>query len=303
MSLVIIRGAVAARAVGWVALVCCALVCCGLWGCDDGDAAQTRDAGAVTACQVTGCPGEQVCLESGRCATPQAVAEAATRCVELDACLVQCVDDACVNACAEGAGDAAIDRYNALFQCISFNDCISPTGGVDVECMQADCAMEYEGCPLPLPAQPEGATRCGGFVRCLNGCPFDPPDAEAMCLDDCVRDASPMAFDLYLAAIDCVSTNCPGGDPMCQASMCGEALDACFEDGLGTGELPCDDVMDCVFSCPDQACYERCEVDASPEAFALWRTFVDCAAPAGCNGYQECLATCPDETRACESDR
>lgn len=273
-----------------------------LFACDDpGD--DPGDTGPPRLCQLVGCPEGQFCLDSGECVTRVEVEQAGERCVALAECLGPCLDQPCVDACARLAGPVAIDRYNALGQCLQFNDCLYPTGGFDPACLEEHCADEHAGCPFPLPAAPQGQARCGDFAGCLAGCPFDPPEAEQQCLDDCVRDASPAAYALYLEAIQCVVSQCPDGDPICQDEACGAEIDACFGQGLGTGSLPCDDVMECVFSCPDDACYERCEVDASPEAFALWRAFVDCAAPAGCGSYDACLVACPQEARACENDR
>ncbi|MCB9552736.1 MAG: hypothetical protein H6705_12820 [Myxococcales bacterium] len=274
-----------------------------LVACDGGGAEPIRDTGPPLACQLAGCPADEICLDSGDCVTPSALADAAEACVALDECLAPCFDQPCYDACGRLAGNLAVGRYNALVQCVQFNDCFRPSGGVDVPCLRDNCGAEHDACPIALPASPEGGGRCGPFVQCLNACPFDPPEAEQQCLDDCVRATSPAAFDLYLAAIECVTTNCADGAPGCQEEQCGAQVDACFDQGLGTGTLPCSDVIDCVFSCPDNECYERCEVDASPEGFVLWRAFVDCAAPIGCGSYDACLVACPDETRACENDR
>lgn len=259
------------------------------------------DFGPPPGCDVTGCPAGEQCLPDGRCATEAEIRDGVRACTALSGCLGACPDPLCVDQCFAEAGDVGFRRYVDILDCVDRAGCFGADGTLDEGCMLDNCAAEYTACFGELPPEPEGTTRCGPFVQCLNDCPVQPPEDEQRCLDDCVRAASPEAFARYVAAVECVQILCPGGEPGCQQTMCAEALSACFDHGLGTGSLPCGDVLECAFACPDAECYDRCEVDASAEGLALWRAFVNCAAPAGCAGYDACLAACPAEARACES--
>lgn len=281
-----------------------ALLLATVCGCDEPEAPPADpDAALPRTCDVVGCPVGETCQVDGRCASPAEVRDGVRACTALSACLGECPDQMCAEQCFLEATDEGFRRYAAIVDCLDIAGCFLPEGGLDEACMFAACSPEYEACFGGLPTMPEGTLTCGDFVRCLNACPIDPPEAEQMCLDGCVTEASPAAFDRYVAAVDCVQRECVDGAPDCQQARCGEALDACFDHGLGTGSLPCSDVLECVFSCPDSACYGRCEQDASAEGLALWRDFVDCAAPAGCAGFDACLAACPGETRACQNHR
>lgn len=271
----------------------------GLSGCDDDDPPPVeRDAAVPENCLTRGCPAGEACQSSGRCATAAEVADGVRACTALSACLGACPDQRCVEQCFLEAPDEGFRRYVEIVDCLDVAGCFTDEG-LDEACMFAACGPEYVACFGALPPRPEGAAHCGAFVRCINDCPVDPPEDEQACLDGCVSDASREAFDRYVAAVNCIQLECVDQPPSCQQERCGDSLAACFDHGLGTGTLPCGDVLQCVFSCPDSECYTRCEQDASAEALLLWRDFVDCAAPAGCAGFDACLAACPDETRAC----
>jgi len=274
-----------------------------IFGCDSGaDPEPVADASVPPTCQEVGCPDGRICMPDGRCASPDDIRGAAESCTALSACLGECPDQVCVDQCLFETSDLGYRRYIDLLDCLDDGACFAEDGSLDEECMFEMCTPQYEGCFGALPARPAGNARCGAFVSCLNSCPVDSPEEEQACLDGCVRDASPAAFERYVGAVQCIQSQCPDGDPACQQDACAEALAACFDHGLGTGALPCGDVLDCAFSCPDRACYDRCESDASAEALELWRAFVSCAAPAGCGSPADCLAPCPAETRACQSD-
>lgn len=251
-------------------------------------------------CQTAGCRLGLVCRPDGRCASPEEIGGGAAACSALVDCTAACPTQTCVNACFANASGEAVARYDSIASCLSDNGCFNEEGQLDEACLRASCEPEYEACFGRLPARPEGTGRCGRFVRCINSCPFDPPEASQACVDSCVETTSAEGFDLYLAAVDCIGmSGCEPGDGACQEMVCGEALGACFDHGLGVGSLYCDDVLDCAYSCFDFECYERCEVDASAEALELWRAFVDCAISTGCGGVEGCLPVCPEQTRAC----
>jgi len=260
------------------------------------------DASPPFDCFADGCLAGETCQSNGRCATADDVAAGVRACTALSTCLGDCPDQLCVEQCFLESSDEGYRRYVDLVECLDLAGCFTEQG-LDEACMFASCGAAYGACFGELPATPVGTATCGAFVRCINDCPIDPPEDERICLDGCVADASPEGFERYVAAVDCVQVECGGEPPECQQARCGEPLAACFDHGLGTGVLPCSDVLECVFSCPDNACYARCEQDASAEGLTLWRTFVDCAAPAGCAGFDACLAVCPAETRACQNDR
>ncbi len=276
-----------------------------LWACDDGDPPPLDDPDSALPqpCTVTGCPGDEICQSDGRCASPAEIRDGVLACTALSACLGQCPDQMCAEQCFFESSDAGFRRYVAVIDCLEVSGCFLPEGGLDEPCMFESCGDEYAACFGGVPAMPEGTLTCGAFVRCLNDCPVDPPEDEQACLDGCVSEASPAAFERYTAAVACVQSECVDGAPGCQQARCGDVLDACFDHGLGTGTLACNDVLECVFSCPDAECYTRCEQDASSDGLALWRAFVDCAAPAECAGFDACLAACPAETRACQNHR
>lgn len=276
-----------------------------LVGCDepDGQPPPTPDAAPPPMnCFSAGCPPGETCQNNGRCATADEVAAGVRACTALSSCLGECPDQLCIEQCLLESSDEGYRRYIDVVDCLDVAGCFTAEG-LDQACMFEACGSEYSACFGALPATPEGTLFCGAFVRCINGCPTEPRDEEQACLDGCVAEASPAAFERYAAAVDCIQLECVDQPPNCQQERCGDALAACFDHGLGEGVLPCADVMQCVFSCPDSDCYARCEQDASAAGLELWRDFVDCAAPAGCAGFEACLAACPVETRACQNDR
>ncbi len=271
-------------------------------GCDEPQETPppAPDATVPTNCFADGCPPGEFCQSNGRCATADQMAAGVQACTALSSCLGQCPDQLCIEQCLLESSDEGYRRYVDIVDCLDIGGCFTEQG-VDEDCMFDACAPEYVGCFGELPPRPQGRAPCGAFVRCINDCPVEPAEDEEACIDACVTDASPAAFERYVAAVDCVQRECAGEPPTCQEERCGDILDACFDHGLGTGVLTCDEVLECVFSCPDSDCYARCEQDASAEGLSLWRDFVDCAVSTGCGSIDRCLVTCPTETRACQT--
>jgi hypothetical protein len=278
----------------WLTVVLSVALC----GCDDG-AESTNTFYGPPCSDAQPCPEGSVCGHTGYCVSLQD-RRADAACTSLAECLFACEDDACVTGCVRGTTPAGIDRYEALIMCIEDNECVNADGHLDAECVTGPCAGTYEGCFGALPPHPEGDASCGELIDCLSSCPAEDPE----CGGACVTASSPEAMELYVAAIDCLTaTECMPGDAICQNEACGEEIRACVDDGLGFGSLSCDAVMECVFSCGDPECGQRCILNADAEGLAFWREFASCAGAARCNSRSTCFAVCPQQTQACAADR
>ncbi len=245
------------------------------------------------------CPATAECGYSGFCVDLGGL-DGAEACGQLYDCLTTCNDDTCIFACVAASTPAGIERYEGWTTCVRDNDCVDESGYLVPECVTGPCQAPYEACFGPLPPGPSGEASCGELLQCLNQC--DPE--EPACGTDCVVGSTPEAVDLLVAAVDCLeAAECMPGDGACQDEACGDEIRACVDDGLGFGSLTCDAIMECVFSCTDVDCAQRCISNGDEEALGLWRDFAGCAGGARCNSRSSCFAVCPRETQACAADR
>ena len=268
-------------------------------GCDD------TESGTETSFYGDPCGPERPCPEGAECGYTGFCVDLGGRdgteaCGTLYDCMANCSDDVCIYGCVRASTPAGIERYEGWLTCVQDNDCVDENGFLVAECVTGPCEEAYVSCFGALPLGPSGDASCGELLQCLNQCDAEAPE----CGNDCVIDATPEAVDLLVAAVDCLSAaECMPGDGACQEEACGSEISACVDDGLGYGSLGCDAVMECVFSCTDVDCAQRCIVNGDEEALELWRDFAGCAGPARCNSRSSCFAVCPQQSQACAADR
>jgi len=275
------------------------LFCTAFFACDGSDEKTDASFYGAACTPDRPCPAGAECGYSGFC-VDLGGRGGAESCGQLYECFSNCTDDACFVSCIGASTPAGIERYEGWVTCVQENECVDDNGYLVAECVTGPCEDAYIGCFGALPPGPMGGASCGELLQCLNQC--DPAVPE--CGTECVVDSTPEAVDLLVAAVDCLdAAECMPGDGACQDEACGAEIRACVDDGLGYGSLTCDAIMECVFSCTDVECGQRCIVNGDEEALSLWRDFAACAGTARCNSRSSCFAVCPQQTQACAADR
>ena len=235
----------------------------------------------------TECPeGDIACLlatcemELAGCYGSVSVPRGMAECSGYNDCLNDCPqgDDACVSACARSASPEGYNVFQSLINCVRDSDCPAQDG----DCQRAACGPQFEACFGPPTPPPMGNGDCYELNRCLNEC----AEGDRVCTDNCVSASSQMAYDLFVAAIDCLqNADCPADDGDCRQMACGQQIEACIGPSpMPTGVLTCGEFNNCLVACMDgdRRCVDGCINQASPEGYRRFEAAIDCIEEAGC---------------------
>jgi hypothetical protein len=146
-----------------------------------------------------------------------------------------------------------------------------------------------------------GMMTCEELNECLSNC----PDGDRLCSNNCIGRSTQMAYDSFVAAVDCLnSTDCPDDDAACQQMACQAEIEACLGPPVTpVGNQTCSQLNDCLVACPDadQDCNDTCIRAASPEGFRLLNEAIQCIDDAGCmpNDAACQQANCAAQISAC----
>ena len=143
-------------------------------------------------------------------------------CEELNECITNCAegDQLCINNCIGRSTQVAYDALVAAVDCLNQAEC-DPD---DAACRQAACQAEIETCLGP-PPMPMGNGSCLQLNECLNQC--GPNDDD--CPDDCVRASSPIGYQRFQSAIECIQdAGCMPNDVACQQANCAAEIQLCL---------------------------------------------------------------------------
>ena len=142
-------------------------------------------------------------------------------------------------------------------------------------------------------------TGCAEIANCSATCGADP-----FCPVDCYGDGYPGARAAFDGLVGCAEAECAqaADQSSCLESRCAADVSACFEapPPPPTGEGSCTDVLDCVATCQDDACYRRCTATGTPEAVSNLEALLVCAADrcadqaADADAYTDCSYTACD---------
>ncbi|MCA9558834.1 MAG: hypothetical protein KC583_09755 [Myxococcales bacterium] len=206
----------------------------------------------------------------------------------------------CAQTCRDESTAQAVAEYEAIFMCGEPAGCLDDQGGIDQDCLQANCGPQLDACFGAQPRPPSGDLTCAELNGCLNDCSDDDQD----CVNACFTMSSPEGNDQFQATLECIrAAGCAGGDGDCQRANCQAELDACLGGpAQPMGEGTCLELNMCLSPCAgDQTCVDACYVAASPEAFAAYQAANQCIQDAGCmSGDTECQQTnCSDAIGAC----
>ncbi|MCA9545896.1 MAG: hypothetical protein KC613_15940, partial [Myxococcales bacterium] len=288
------------------------------------------DQACAQACLADGSPAAQgqfnavqQCIVQNNCAGPdgsvdQACAEAACgneinacfgggggggpmgnlSCSEFLQCLNTCPpnDQACQQGCVEDTSAEGFNAYNAVVECAQVNNCFGADGSADTACLEANCGGEVEAC-FGEQVEPMGTDNCGEFVQCLGNC------QDQACQQRCVSNVSAQGFDDYNAIIECGQTNMcfdaqGRADQACLEGSCGGQLEACFgAQPEPMGDATCQETLQCILGCQDEACANTCVEGSSPAGFEQFVPLYNCIFENMCQ-VPDCAA-CIEQFDAC----
>ena len=195
-------------------------------------------------------------------------------------CLNDCMDgdDVCVSACITNTSPDGYNMYQSLISCVRASNCPNDDG----DCQRAACGEQFNACFGPPPPPPMGNGDCFELNQCLNEC----DDDDRVCTDNCIRQTSPAAYDVFVTAINCLqNANCPPDDGDCRQMACAMEIEACVGPPvMPMGNLTCAEFNNCLVACMqgDRQCVNACVNQASPEAYRLFEAAIDCIEAAGC---------------------
>jgi hypothetical protein len=220
------------------------------------------DAGETTANCPNDCPAP-VCDNDGTCEAGETTANcpndcpaanASLSCMGLNFCYQCCgSDQTCYAACDDAGTTAANSEMDALMSCVSASCSTECGSGGTTEgcntCVDTNCPTQLDACDWGL----GGAGGCISLNNCLVACTTDPlatgtattcpsetGNVGLYCLQDCFDAADQNAYDLLMAAIDCINENCEtecgaGGNQTdctnCQQTNCSGPVGSCQSDG------------------------------------------------------------------------
>jgi hypothetical protein len=236
----------------------------------------TCDAGETTA----NCPGDcpaggtdpTACLQS-KCAAEYQACGTDQACVTLASCVGKCSsgsDTACINPCAQTAGQAAVDEYNAIGKCGQANGCFG--GTTTGSCGDGTCGAgeTKTSCPADCGSTPAGnvcdagcnsSTAVGAAAKCY--C-----DSQCQQFGDCCN-ADGSAQAASCAGSTCTACNGGGTNPICGNGTCdaGETSTTCPPDCPATapvcGDGKCqspETTASCPGDCPAKTCTTYADV-------------------------------------------
>lgn len=153
--------------------------------------------------------------------------------------------------------------------------------------------------------QEPGGLSCAEIVECVQTC------NDELCWQRCMRQGSPDAQDTFDWVLECIQGECGhlADDPdrfgRCQQEQCAEPLSICLDQEFGTGDDTCEEVLECMFSCPGGACQEECYFEGTVDAQLQISDLFECA-QFECEGvasveewYQCAEDVCPGPARSC----
>lgn len=223
-------------------------------------------------CQTAACGDEiSACIDHVP-PPPQALT-----CSQLNECLGDCAgDEACVEACREDSSPEAVAAFDAIIACITENECFDAQGNLDQGCYEQNCAAEAEACFGP-PVEPRGEASCSELNDCLGFCGDD-----GDCQRRCVEATAPEAYDLFVAAVQCINNSgCAPDDGACIDQVCGVAIGACLDQERPA--LSCPQVDRCLGRCAGDAdCQAQCEAQADPAALDAYAAIFTCIEENAC---------------------
>ncbi len=275
----------------------------------------------VRDCAIQNCGAAYVsgqCLEqvlAGQCAAPWAACrQCAPNCLGRE-----CGPDGCGGAC----GVCDDTSYCQGFQCVQV--CVPACEGL--ECGGDGCGGSCGFCAdgqyceggrcagcVPTCFQADGQVReCGadGCGGSCGTCGYGESCVGGQCLGGCVpscagkqcgEDGCGGSCGSCLKGQSCVAGRCSGGCvPACSGKQCGSdgcggSCGSCASDAYCAGTTckvfrSCADMFGCWSECvaTDQACIDRCWLDASPEAQRQYMDLTNCLVQAcGSNGTDAC---------------
>lgn len=267
------------------------------------------DYAAVRRCRLTsGCPPADIACFEDACADELDTCEGGAQnpagdpdCNALVACVNDCDDQACADACVAAAPPAARATYQAAVACL--NAAADQCPPDDTDCQNDLCQREIVAC-VGEGVAPGGDGTCAEFDDCLGLCPQN----DQACVNRCIQATSAAGYQSYIDLVDCVNMSCPQGSrPSCGVLACEPAYEACLGPvAAPRGNLSCLDFNDCLGFCADgdRACVDRCIESASADGYDLLLIAVNCIEDAGCAaGDAQCQSiNCGNEIDACFND-
>ena len=185
--------------------------------CGDGnlDAGESCDDGN----NVAGDGCDAVCVAE----EPLDLNENQVSCREINACFAECApgDNVCARACMNAGTPGGQAAMTTLIACINDSGC--NVDGVDLECVQRNCAEENAAC-FGLPVVPSGDATCPEMVECVRLC------EDANCVRRCMFQGNQESLDAATGLDRCVFTenNCPDRDGVCARANCLEEINVCY---------------------------------------------------------------------------
>ena len=144
-------------------------------------------------------------------------------------------------------------------------------------------------------------TDCEGIADCVHSCD------DERCWEECVSEGAPAAQREFEEVLNCIQEECSAfsEDPerfqQCQIDECGDVLEECLGYPIGGGDMPCDELVECVLDCGgDDGCQEECWSEASPVAREAFGWLAGCSERA-CSDVDSIPAweECPEEFMFC----
>ena len=203
---------------------------------------------------------------------------------ESEACLwAHCFSE--LYFCIGGEGDATCEE-ELLCQAECGNDggaclldCMAEAGeeAVTIALQFADVASDFGFLAYLFECvEGSGEMGCGEMLGCMSDCGIlegeeEDGEAEMACAIECVKQGTPKAKEMYLAAFSCGAEGpCPDEWMKCLG---------------GTGELSCAETLTCIMDCAgidgrgedsDDDCFSPCLAQASPEGLEAMLVYLDC---------------------------
>jgi V8-like Glu-specific endopeptidase len=164
------------------------------------------------ACQADGTCNDAVCATS--------------TCDEAYTCLVDCSDQACVDACFAAATPDAQTQLNALLVCLDDKCSTATTDTAFQQCAESQCGNEVGACFGTGPVG-TGTDSCEAVYNCLVDC------SDNTCATACYSDGTAEAQTQIDAMLTCLDTNCANATTdtayqQCAQQYCANEITACF---------------------------------------------------------------------------
>ncbi|MEE2756459.1 MAG: hypothetical protein VYA30_07345 [Myxococcota bacterium] len=201
-------------------------------------------------------------------------------CAELNRCLAECPegDSDCFDGCYRSASETGYNQFRAVVACVSESGCADGDG----DCQRMACSEEFEVCFGPAAPPPMGMMTCDELNACLGNC----AEGDQLCVNNCIGRSSPMAYDDFVAAVDCINeSNCPPDDAECRQAACQMQIEACLgPPAMPMGNSTCAQLNDCLATCEqdERACVDSCIRASSPVGFRQLQEAIECVENAGC---------------------